>query len=372
MKKNVCLLFSGIIAASLVLGACGSSNKSDYASAPAEAIADYGYDMGASSYASKEMKMAEEECYDGDVYETYNEEVSADANGFEEDTEAIAATANRKLIKTVNLNVETREFDKLIETVNAKVASLGGYVENSNISGSSYKGSSSRDAYIVARIPSKSLDSFVTLIEDKSNVTNKSENAQDVTLEYSDVEARKTSLKIEQERLNALLEQADTLENIIELENRLTEVRYELESYESRLRTMDNQIDYSTVNLNVYEVVEYTPEPETELTFGQRFAREFKEGCSDAFEMIQDFLVGAASFLPRLLVLLVILGVIFLIVFFIIKGIVKLCKKIGLKSAKKAKNSPKTATAVATPVEKEENMDSTKETDTKVSGNESK
>lgn len=360
MKKRFSLFVSGIIAASIMVGGCGSS-ESDYA-VPSEAFAEeYSYDMGGSSNGAS-MKMAEQEYYDGDVYETVNEEATAEASEYESDDESIAATANRKLIKTVNMTVETREFDKLMDTVKTKVESLGGYIENSNISGNSYNGSSSRDAYIVARIPAKSLQNFVTLIEDKSNVTNKSENAEDVTLSYSDVEARKESLKIEQERLNALLEQADTLENIIELENRLTEVRYELESYESRLRTMDNQIDYSTVNLNVYEVVEYTPEPVDELTFGQRFSREFKEGCEDAFEMIQDFIVGAASFIPRLLVLLVILGIICLIIFLIVKGIIALCKKIGIKRAKKGRKSSKYATAVESPVEKsEEKTDSAKE-----------
>ncbi len=64
-------------------------------------------------------------------------------------------------------------------------------------------------------------------------MTSQSESAEDVTLQYTDTESRIASLKNEQERLNALLEKADTLENIFKLEERLTEVRYELENYQS-------------------------------------------------------------------------------------------------------------------------------------------
>lgn len=343
MKKrlitNYVSMILSVVLVGTILAGCGASDSS-YAKEAAE--------VGAAAYG--EPAYEEEYMYDGDVYE-YAEEASV-SNGADAasdvDAEAIKATANRKLIKTVNMSVETREFDQLIDTINTKVNNLGGYIESSNISGNSYGSTTKRDAYIVARIPSRSLDSFVTCIEEKSNITNKSENAEDVTLQYSDVEAHKASLKIEQERLNALLEQADTLENIIELENRLTEVRYELESYESRLRTLDNQVDYSTVNLNVFEVVEYTPEPVEELTFGQRLSREFIQGCENAWETIQDFIVGFVSILPELLVVLVIIAIIFFIIFFIVKGIIALVKKSKVKHPKKdktVKNDNKAVTA---------------------------
>lgn len=349
MKKKISLLLSAVIAVSVVLAGCGSNN-SGFSAEAKEAFADEV--AMPQNYMAESAMMAEDNYYSDDVYEYREEEAPAEVAdaGSAEDAQAVAATSNRKLIKTVNMSVETREFDKLLDTVNKKVDSLGGYIENSNISGNSYGSTTRRDAYLVARIPSKNLDSFVTLISEKSNVTNKSENAEDVTLQYADMEARKSSLRIEQERLNALLEQADSLENIIELENRLTEVRYELESYESKLRTMDNQVDYSTVNLNVFEVVEYTPEPIEELTFGQRLSREFLEGCENAFETIQDFIIGFVSFLPELLVILIILAIIFFIGFFIVKGIIALVKKSNAKKGPKVKKGKPVATAVAEPV----------------------
>ena len=106
-------------------------------------------------------------------------------------------------------------------------------------------------------------------------MTNKQESVEDVTLSYADVESRKKTLLVEQERLWALLEKADTTEAIITLESRLSEIRYQLESYESQLRLMENQVSYSTVNLYVEEVILLTPTEEE--TVGSRIRRGFSE-----------------------------------------------------------------------------------------------
>ena len=68
-----------------------------------------------------------------------------------------------------------------------------------------------------------------------------------MTLQYVDLESHKKALTTEQDRLIELMEQAETVEDIITIEGRLSEVRYQLESMESQLRTYDNKIDYSTV-----------------------------------------------------------------------------------------------------------------------------
>ena len=144
----------------------------------------------------------------------------------------------RKLIRTVSMNLETMELDELMESIDKKVTELDGYIENSDISGSSirYGGERSRkSARITARIPSDHLSAFITEVEANGNVTNKQESVEDVTLSYADVESRKKTLLVEQERLWALLEKADTTEAIITLESRLSEIRYQLESYESQL-----------------------------------------------------------------------------------------------------------------------------------------
>ena len=95
----------------------------------------------------------------------------------------------------------------------------------------------------------------------------------------------------------------------------------------------------------IQEVKEYSPEPVEELTFGQRIARGFLDSCADAWEAIQDFIVGFVSILPMLLVILLILAIIFFIVFGIVKAIIAIVKK---SSQKRAVKKPKqTARPVA-------------------------
>lgn len=354
MKKRICTIVTGTMIVASMLAGCGGSSDS-YSKAAATSNYDYN-----DSYAAEEAYV--DYAYEDDIYEYAEENGASYANKEVASDDELASNTNRKLIKTVNMSVETREFDKLIAAIDSKIAQLGGYAQSKNVDGNSYDSYSRRSAYIVARIPQNKLDQFVVGIEEESNITNKNESTEDVTLSYADIEARKSSLRIEQERLNELLAQSDSLETIIALESRLTEVRYEIESYESRLRTMDDQVTYSTVNLNITEVKEYKPEPVEDPTFGQRLSDAFVDSLEGAWDVIQDFVIGLIAFIPRLIVLLIILGVIGLILFGIVKLIIMIVKKVMASNyvknkkfsmTKKAdkKSSVVTAVALDTPPE---------------------
>ena len=150
-------------------------------------------------------------------------------------------------------------------------------------------------------------------------MTSKNESVEDITLQYVDVESHKKALETEQERLLELLEKAESMEDIITIESRLSEVRYELQSYESRLRTYDNKVNYSTVSIDICEVERVSRTPEKKTFFG-----EIKERLSDNFydigQGIRSFAIWFISSLPYL--------VIWVAVIFII---VKLVRKIFWK-----------------------------------------
>lgn len=169
--------------------------------------------------------------------------------------------SDRKLIKTVELEVETREFELMMSELESQVQKLGGYIENlETYNGSSYSNyRSTRWASLTIRIPKDELNGFLNNVSDIGNVTRRSDSVEDVTLSYVDMESRRNTLRTEQERLLEFMEQAETIEDVIALEERLSNVRYQLESMESQLRAMDNQVEYSTVYLNVSEVKELTP-----------------------------------------------------------------------------------------------------------------
>lgn len=167
----------------------------------------------------------------------------------------------RKLIRTASMDVETEQFEQLMTALKTQIRQFGGYIENENVSGNQldWQGNPMmRWADLTVRVPKERLDEFLNGVESAGNVVRRSESTKDVTLQYSDIESRKKTLKIEQDRLWVLLEKADSMDSIIALEERLSDIRYELESYESQLRLYDNQIEYSQVTLNINEVKRYT------------------------------------------------------------------------------------------------------------------
>lgn len=245
------------------------------------------------------------------IYGDYYEEIAAE-EAVETETQNMAES-NRKLIKTVHMNVETESFDELVQMLYQKVEALGGYVEQFSSSGvENYRYSS-----ITARIPKANLDTFLETVEGASNITYRQESVEDVTLNYVDLESHKKMLLAEQERLLEFLDEAETIEDIITIESRLTEVQYQLESMESQLRTYDNQIDYSTVYLEIEEVVRYTPQEP--VGTWERIQTGFMENLYSVTEGVKNFFIGLIISIPILVVFFAVIGILALIVRAIIK-----------------------------------------------------
>lgn len=261
----------------------GSGNAMYAAAEAAPAFAPAGgafYENGASSDFSENYD------YDDGAYEM--EAPVPDSEYTEHDAPALAAMSKRKLIRTVDIVMETDDFDGLLLRIRNRIGELGGYVEESSVTGRETRLNEPipRNARMTARIPSDRLDTFLSTVEEQANILRRSENTQDVTLQYSDMESKKKSLTIEQERIWELLEKADSLDAVIMLEDHLSEIRYELESMESQLRLIDNHVDYSTVTLEIEEVTIFTPTaPES---VGQRIRSTF----SHSLKNMSDFCVS--------------------------------------------------------------------------------
>ena len=210
--------------------------------------------------------------------------------------------AGRKLIRTVYLSLQTTEFDSVLSNLSEKTAELGGYIENSSVSGHSYYYNNTRYASYTIRIPTAELNQFVDVVSEIGNVTQKNESVEDVTLQYVDVERR----------LMELLSSAENMEDLLAIESKLSEVRYELENYGSQLRMLDNQIDYSTVNVDVDEVERITETGE------KSFFAEIKDRFGDSLYQvgrgIRSFVIGFLGSLPIIFVWVVIAAVVVIVV----------------------------------------------------------
>lgn len=199
-----------------------------------------------------------------------------------------AKNNNQKLIRRFIIDVETQEFDSLLSGIRKKIQDTLGYIESSEISGRSYGDNSLQYATMIVRIPKQSVDEFVHAVDKLGNVVNTKESAEDVTLAYVDAESRQKALEVQQERLLEILSKAEKIADIIELEERLSDVRYELESYATTIRTYDNLVDYSTVTLHIDEVKRMT------IVKEETILDQMSSGISDTLYDIKTWMQNVA------------------------------------------------------------------------------
>ncbi|MGI6336289.1 MAG: DUF4349 domain-containing protein [Eubacteriales bacterium] len=219
---------------------------------------------------------------------------------------------SRKLILRADVSLETEDYDGSVAAINAQIVACGAYIENSNASGAS--SSRSRSLNLVIRVPAANFDAFMAQKDSFGVVQYSNVWQDDVTFNYMDMQTRLETLNTKRERLLVLLNEAKKMEDIIALENALSETIYEIESYTSTLKRLDNQISYCTVTLYLREVYKATVVQETPKTLGQRISQKFEStvaGLSDFGEDLLVFIIGAS---PVLLILAAIVVVIVLII----------------------------------------------------------
>lgn len=315
MKKK--LLIALLFVSTLLLFSCGSSYQSS--------AGGYAKDSYYSDYMYPEETVAAYEYYEYDEgdyeYESPEPSLMANSSGSAKPSNG-SASDTRKIIRTENLTLETKTFDQAVKDLTEGVAKLGGYVESSYISGQSLNAGSSvaRYANFSFRIPAAAMDEYVSYADTICHMTSHSTNATDITDRYYDAEARLNSLLTQEERLLAMLEKAEDLKYMLELEDKLSEVRYEIESYYSTLSRYDKQVSYSTVTIDLQEVMEYKTVTELPKSFGERMATAMASSWEDFVDGWQDFLIDFTYAIPGLIVFLVIVAIIVIVVIAIVKS----------------------------------------------------
>ena len=324
MKKRIIAAgIAGILALSMIAG-CSRSKSSESGSrnsglsatsgkpvSQSQTLgADYNYTNGLSYDMYKEDYSVE---YDAEFYDAGSG--ADDIVTHDDVTVNVDPTQGRLLIRTVTITAETTDFSAVTADVQSQVKALGGYIEYSSMSGTG-NNKDLRTAYYTVRIPADQLDSLIEKVGTSCTVLASSENTSDVTLEYVDTKARIESLRVEYDQLLTLLSQADDLDTILILQNRITEVRYQIESNESRIRVLENQVLYATLSLTVKEVLEETVVEEPHVvTYGEKVMDQFKEMWENTVEFFQDLLLGIIAIIPGLVFLAIIAIVVLIIVF---------------------------------------------------------
>lgn len=221
-----------------------------------------------------------------------------------EGTDATAETA-QKIIYRASMSMESTDFDAAREALLTAVEANGAWLEYSQMSGSA--DDHDRNANYTVRVPVDNYSTFLQQAGESGSVLNLEENAENVTSEYIDLQARIDSLENQRDRLNELAAEAETTADLLEIESRLSDVQYQLESYTQQMRTLSGQITYSTVDIYLREVATLTP---TGTTFGERLSDAFRGGWNGFVAFIQGLVLTLVYLWPLLLVAVVVVLVI--------------------------------------------------------------
>ncbi len=229
------------------------------------------------------------------------------------------AVSGDKIIYTGYAEIETLEFDKTVESVYKMIDRYGGFLESSYVTGNDYKtqhykSASYRTAHFVARIPKDRFSEMQNGLSELGNVTYTSTQAQNVTAQYTDTESQLKAYRTEEERLLKILEKADTVADMITIEDRLSQVRYNIESLTTQLNAWDSRISYSTLELSVSEVQEFSDEPVLAKTFWEEIAGGVSGSLKWLVKACKRAVIIIASALPLLAVPAVIAAVVWLAV----------------------------------------------------------
>lgn len=239
-----------------------------------------------------------------------------------------AGDYERKIIKTANVTAETKEFDNAIAYLEGLCAAQGGYVESSSIRGRSINSKYSyRYANYTIRIPAENLDIFTSELGDTLNIISSSSNANEVTSTYYDIKSRIEVLELQKESLQQMYDNYTDykdIDSLLNLQDKLFDVIAEIESYQTQIKLYDDQVAYSTLHLNINEVIDYTEDTQDD-NFFQRLGKAFVGGWDVFLDIMSGISVGIAYILPEL----VIGGIILALVLFLTR------KKRQAKRAKK-------------------------------------
>jgi len=332
LKRTYALLLALMMCLSLC--ACGASNSSPAMREQSTAVAGYMPEpapmMMNAAYDTAEMAFE-----DGGFGMMASAKAESTAGGSEKAPEENP----EKIIYSGDATIETTEFEKSIAALEAMIEKEGGFIESSSVNGSNYYDTSRgytsrRTATYTLRVPSEKFGAIMSNLSTFGNVPYTYTYTENVTAQYYDVQARLKALQAQEKRLLEMMEIAETVEDIITIEDKLTDVRYRIDAQQTSLNNWDRRVSYSTLNITVKEVQVYTPEKVTKLSYGEELWRAFTDSLRNAGQFFKDLLVFLVSSIPTLVILTAL--------FFVFRP---LLKKLfgGVKARRAAKTAKKAA-----------------------------
>ncbi|MGA9138933.1 MAG: DUF4349 domain-containing protein [Methanocella sp.] len=227
------------------------------------------------------------------IYPTYQPTVAPDA---------YSDVSNRKVVMTANIQIETGNLDQVVSQVRTLCSNAGGYVQSSNLD--TYA-NNKRTCTITIKVPQSAYESTITEIKKLGTVKSDRSTGTDVTGTYVDLEARLNNLKATESQLADIMKGANNTKDILEVERELSRVRGDIESYQARMNTLKNQIDFSTITVTIAE-----PQPVVSYDWG--IGQAFTEGIHMFVAVIGALIVLTGIVIPLALYLVLAAAVLYL------------------------------------------------------------
>lgn len=301
--KKITFMLAAVLTVSILLGGCSGGTKN----------------MASDSYGQSAPMASAMPGYDAE----WSSAGVADSVYSKSDRDAVYNSEDNKIIRTAEISIQSTDFDGSVKALNLLTEQLGGYYETAEVeSGGYYDRHANRSAYYVVRIPKESFEAFRDGSGGIGHVYSIQENTQNVGETYYDTEARLATLTTKRERLLALLEKADVMEDIITLENALADVQYEIDLHTATLRKYDSLIDYATFRIRLNEVTEIKEVAGEKESFGTKLSSNLKTGFGEFGAALQN----AAIWIARNLIGVVIFAAVVVAAIFIVRRTVR-CRR---------------------------------------------
>lgn len=290
-KKYAARLLSALLAVALLLtlGACASASK-DFALTDTAPGVRENYSYNDNGYMQEVSFDAVEEMGEYATSDMAPMDPGAGGSG-----NLSMPTDGRKVILRADVTLEAKEYDAALQALLDRTEELGGYLASRE----DYD-YGAREVSLCLRVPSEKFDVFLTGMSEIANVTRMSQSAEDITESYLETQSYLESLEVQQDRLLELLSAAETLEDLLAIEDRLAEVRAQLQYYDSLKKSYDSRVDDATIYVTLNEVRDYTV---TEPTFGERLLAALQNSGRGFVDFLQGLLFTLIALAPYLIIL---------------------------------------------------------------------
>ena len=202
----------------------------------------------------------------------------------------------KKIIKNGTMRIKSETFGESKKRIDKVVKSLNGYYENEELDKNDYR----IQYHLIIRLPSKNFEQLVHGVETgKDEIVFKKINTNDVTEEFLDIETRLENKRKYLKRYKELLEKAKNVNEILSIEENIRQLMEEIESKEGRLKYLNDQVDLSTLRINLFKEYPVKIEKKPENPFSTRAG----DSVSKGWNSIINFLLWTVSKWPLILII---------------------------------------------------------------------